>query len=48
MNISCVHCDIPQHLTLAAEESSHPPLPHLVILTIKVWRTREGGVNGSR
>jgi hypothetical protein len=39
MNISCVHRDIPQDLTLAAEESSHPPLPHLVILTIKVWRT---------
>jgi hypothetical protein len=27
MNISCVHHDIPQDLTLAAEESSHPPLP---------------------
>jgi hypothetical protein len=40
MNISCVHRDIPQDLTLAVEESSHPPLPHLVILTIKVWRTR--------
>jgi hypothetical protein len=22
------------------EESSQPPLPHLVVLTIKVWRTR--------
>jgi hypothetical protein len=40
MNISCVHRDIPQDLTLVAEESSHPPLPHLQILTIKVWRTR--------
>jgi hypothetical protein len=40
MNISCVHRDIPQDLTFAAEESSHPPLPHLVVLTIKVWRTR--------
>jgi hypothetical protein len=40
MNISCVHHDIPQDLTHAAEESSHPPLPHLVIVTIKVWRTR--------
>jgi hypothetical protein len=39
MNISCVHCDIPKDLTLAAEESSHPPMPHLVVLTIKVWRT---------
>jgi hypothetical protein len=40
MNISCVHCDIPKDLTLAAEESSHPPMPHLVVLTIRVWRTR--------
>jgi hypothetical protein len=40
MNISCVHHDIPQDLTLAAEESSHPPLPHMVVLTIKVWRTQ--------
>jgi hypothetical protein len=40
MNIRCVHCNIPNDLTLAAEESSHPPLPHLVVLTIKVWRTR--------
>jgi hypothetical protein len=40
MNISYVRCDIPQDLTLAAEESGHPPLPHVVVLTIKVWRTR--------
>jgi hypothetical protein len=40
MNISCVHRDIPQDLTLAVEESGHPPLPHMVVLTIKVWRTR--------
>jgi hypothetical protein len=40
MNISCVHRDIPLDLTLAAEESSHPPLPHVVVLTIKVWRTQ--------
>jgi hypothetical protein len=40
MNISCVHHDIPQDLTLATEESSHPPLAHMVVLTIKVWRTR--------
>jgi hypothetical protein len=39
MNISCVHSDIPKDLTLAAEESSHPPLPHLVVLAIEVWRT---------
>jgi hypothetical protein len=25
MNISCVHRDIPHDLTLAVEESSHPP-----------------------
>jgi hypothetical protein len=40
MNISCVPHDIPKNLTLAAEESGHPPLPHLVVSTIKVWRTR--------
>jgi sirohydrochlorin ferrochelatase len=40
MNISCVHRDIPQDLTLAAEESGHPPFSHMVVLTIKVWRTR--------
>jgi hypothetical protein len=39
MNISSVHRDIPQDLTLTAEESGHPPLPHMVFLTIKVWRT---------
>jgi hypothetical protein len=39
MNISCVHRDIPKDLTLAVEESSHPPLSHLVVLTNKVWRT---------
>jgi hypothetical protein len=40
MNISCVHHDIPRDLTVATEESGHPPLPHMVVLTIKVWRTR--------
>jgi hypothetical protein len=40
MNISYVHHNIPKDLTLAAKESSHPPLPHLVVLTIKVWRNR--------
>jgi hypothetical protein len=40
MNISCGHRDIPRDLALAAEESNHPPLPHLVVSTIKVWRTR--------
>jgi hypothetical protein len=38
--IGCVHHDIPQDLNIAMEESSHPPLPHLVVSTIKVWRTR--------
>jgi hypothetical protein len=40
MNISCVHRDISQNLILAAEESGHLPLPHVVVLTIKVWRTQ--------
>jgi hypothetical protein len=40
MHIRGVHLDIPQEQTLAAEESSHPPLPHLVVSTIKVWMTR--------
>jgi hypothetical protein len=39
MNLSCVHRDIPQNLILATEESSHPPLPQ-VVLSIKVWRTQ--------
>jgi hypothetical protein len=30
----------PKDLTLAAEESGHPPLPDVVVLTIKVWWTR--------
>jgi hypothetical protein len=40
MNISCVHREIPQDLTLAVDVTSHQPLPHMVVLTIKVWRTR--------
>jgi hypothetical protein len=40
MNISCVRRDIPPDLTIATEESSHPPLPHMVVLTIIVWTTR--------
>jgi hypothetical protein len=36
MNIICVHHDIPKDLNLASEESGHPPLPHLVVRTIKV------------
>jgi hypothetical protein len=38
MNISCVHRDIPRDLTLASKESIHPPLPRLVVITIKLWR----------
>jgi hypothetical protein len=40
MNISCVPRNIPKDLTLVTEESSHPPLPHLVVLFIEVWRTQ--------
>jgi hypothetical protein len=39
MNISYVHC-IPKDLTLAAEKSNHLSLPHLVVLSIEVRRTR--------
>jgi hypothetical protein len=34
-----VHCDIPNDLTLSAEERRHPLTPHLVVFTIEVWRT---------
>jgi hypothetical protein len=34
MNIRCVLCNIPNDLTLAAKESGHPPLPHLVALEL--------------
>jgi hypothetical protein len=40
MNISCVHHNVPKDLTLSAEERRHPPLPHLVVLPIKVRRTQ--------
>jgi hypothetical protein len=36
MTINCVYRYIPQDMTLPAEESSRPPLPHLVVFTIKV------------
>jgi hypothetical protein len=38
MNIIFVHRDIPKDLNHASEESSHPPLPHMVVRNIKVWR----------
>jgi hypothetical protein len=40
LDIACVHCDIPKDLILSAEERRHPLTPHLVVLPIKVWRTR--------
>jgi hypothetical protein len=40
LDIACVHRDIPKDLTLSAEESRHPLTPHLVVLSIEVWRTR--------
>jgi hypothetical protein len=40
LDITCVHCDIPQDLTFSAEKRRHPLTPHLVVLAIKVWRTR--------
>jgi hypothetical protein len=40
MNISYVHRNIPKDLTVSMEERSHPPLPHLVVLSIAVRRTR--------
>jgi hypothetical protein len=39
MNISCVHRNVPKDLTLSVEERRHPPLPHLVVIPIEVWRT---------
>jgi hypothetical protein len=40
LDIACVHRDIPKDLTLSAEKCRHPLTPHLVVLAIKVWRTR--------
>jgi hypothetical protein len=40
LDIPCVHRDIPQSLTLYAEERTHPLAPHLVVLAIEVWMTR--------
>jgi hypothetical protein len=38
--IAIVHRDIPKDLTLSAEERRRLLTPHLVVLAIKVWRTR--------
>jgi hypothetical protein len=35
MNISCVHHNIPNDLTLPTQEHNHPSLPHLVVLFIE-------------
>jgi hypothetical protein len=40
LDITVVHRDIPKDLTLSTEERRHPLTPHLVVLSIKVWRTR--------
>jgi hypothetical protein len=39
LDIACVHRDIAKDLTLSAEEHTHPLTPHLVVLSIEVWRT---------
>jgi hypothetical protein len=39
MNISRVHHNVTKDLTLSVEERGHPTWPHLVVSTIKVWRT---------
>jgi hypothetical protein len=36
LDIACVHRDIPEDLTLSAEERRHPLTPHLVVFAIKV------------
>jgi hypothetical protein len=40
LDIAIVHRDIAKHLTLSAVERRHPLTPHLVVLSIEVWRTR--------
>jgi hypothetical protein len=40
MDIGSVHRNVPKDLTFSAEERRHPPLPHLVVLSIEVQRTR--------
>jgi hypothetical protein len=40
LDIACVHRDIPKDLTLSMEKRRHLLTPHLVVIAIKVWRTR--------
>jgi hypothetical protein len=40
VDIGGVPCHIPNDLSFATKKRRHTPLPHLVILTIKVCRTR--------
>jgi hypothetical protein len=40
MDIARVHHDIPKDLTLSTEERCHLFTPHLVVLSIEVWRTQ--------
>jgi hypothetical protein len=40
LDIACVHRDIPKDLTLSTEEHCHSFTPHLVVLSIEVWRTQ--------
>jgi hypothetical protein len=40
LDIACVHRDIPKDPTLSIEECCHPFTPHLLVLSIEVWRTR--------
>jgi hypothetical protein len=40
LDIAFVQRDIPKDLTLSTEERRHPLTPHLVVLSIEVWRTR--------
>jgi hypothetical protein len=40
LDIAIVHHDIPKNLTLSTKERYHPLTPHLVVLSIEVWRTR--------
>jgi hypothetical protein len=40
LDIACVHRDIPKDLTFSTKERCHPFTPHIVVLSIEVWRTR--------
>jgi hypothetical protein len=39
LDIAIADRDIPKDLTLSTEERRHPLNPHLVVLSIEVWRT---------